>query len=430
MADKRSFGLGVATFLLASVGIVTAQTTPVTQSATVTTVGATPPALQSGVTETLTATIAPAKAVTGTAIPITGTVNFYDGVTLLGMAPVASDVATLAGVALASGVSHSITAVYSGDTNWLTSTSSALSLVAIPSSSYMNLTANLSTVPPGEALILTATVTPDSAPPAGAEQHPSGTVVFYDGTSVIGEVQLLPSALSDSSTATLTTQTQPGGQGSFTAAYLGDPSYSPATSAPLSIDVQAFSIAPSTSNPPTNLNIVQGSTGSASFVIASVGGFTGEIQVVCTVPSQDDMTCTPSPQDFVPTSTVTFVVKTFTPAEGGPVVINHPRERVWPGAAGSTALAVLGLFLLPFGRRAGMFMGRSTGRSARRLLILLLLLAGLGGAGIGCNNVTTPMVSSGTPLGVSTLQIVASANVDNTVVSQSIYLTVNVQPAP
>jgi drug/metabolite transporter (DMT)-like permease len=95
---------------------------------------------------------------------------------------------------------------------------------------------------------------------------------------------------------------------------------------------------------------------------------------------------------------------------------------MWPRAVGGTALALLAFFLLPFGRKARIF----TGRSTRRFLVLLLLLVGLGGAGIGCNNVSTPLSSQGTPLGVATLKITASAYVDNTVVSQSTYLTVNV----
>ena len=95
---------------------------------------------------------------------------------------------------------------------------------------------------------------------------------------------------------------------------------------------------------------------------------------------------------------------------------------MWPRAVGGTALALLAFFLLPFGRRARIFSSRST----RRFLVLILLLVGLGGAGIGCNNVNTPLSASGTPLGVATLRITASAYVNNTVVSQSVYLTVNV----
>ena len=56
-----------------------------------------------------------------------------------------------------------------------------------------------------------------------------------------------------------------------------------------------------------------------------------------------------------------------------------------------------------------------------------LLLVGLGGVGLGCSSVTGAN-GTGTPLGVATLKITASANIDNTVVSHSVYLTVNVIP--
>jgi len=65
----------------------------------------------------------------------------------------------------------------------------------------------------------------------------------------------------------------------------------------------------------------------------------------------------------------------------------------------------------------------------RSLLVAGLLLAGVGAAGMGCStSVTTPPVNNGTPLGVATLRITGTAYVDNTVVSHSVYLTVNVIP--
>jgi hypothetical protein len=63
-------------------------------------------------------------------------------------------------------------------------------------------------------------------------------------------------------------------------------------------------------------------------------------------------------------------------------------------------------------------------------MVLVLLLAGLGGAGIGCSSTTlnTGGGNTGTPLGQTTLKITGASNVDNTVVSHSVYLTVNVLP--
>jgi hypothetical protein len=56
-----------------------------------------------------------------------------------------------------------------------------------------------------------------------------------------------------------------------------------------------------------------------------------------------------------------------------------------------------------------------------------LLLVGLGASGVGCSSVAG-VNGTGTPLGVATIKITASANVDNTVVSHSVFLSVNVIP--
>ena len=130
------------------------------------------------------------------------------------------------------------------------------------------------------------------------------------------------------------------------------------------------------------------------------------------------MTCTPSPQQVTPSAQVTFLVQTFTT---GANAANRKPEPMWPRAAGGTALAMLAFFLLPFGRRARTFAGKST----RRFLVLLLLLVGLGGAGIGCNSITIG-ATTGTPLGQTNLTITATDYVNNTVLSHSTYLTVNV----
>jgi hypothetical protein len=352
-----------------------------------------------------------------------------DGVTQ-GVAPVVAgtpSTATLTLTAPLTAGSHQIVATYSGDTNYAASTSAATIITVAKNPPTVVLTSNLTTVPPGQSLVLTATVTPVVAPAAGAEQNPTGAVVFYNGTTILGTVNLGPSSSGDSSFATLTTQTAPGGGDSIYAVYQGDTLYGSASSNTLAINVQNIVITPAPQNPPTNLNIPQGSQGSVAFNVAALGGFTGPLQIVCSVPSQDDMTCTPSPQDVTAPVNVTFVVQTFTAGQSTntSVVSRNQHPSLWPRVAGSSGLAVLAFFLLPFGRRVRIF---SRGR-ARRLLVLLFLLAGLGGAGIGCGSGGSQLASFGTPLGVATLTVTVSENVDNTVVSQSVYFTVNVIPA-
>lgn len=386
------------------------------KGSTVTNVTASPPTLTPNTPEALTATVLPASSVTGVTAAITGTVAFYDGTTLLGQATVSNNSATLSGVTLADNVSHSITAVYSGDSNWLGSTSALLPLAATTLPDTVVLTSNSSVAQPGAAIVLTATVTPNALPPANGEANPTGTVIFYQGTTVIGTASLTPST-GDSSTATLSIQNLPGGQDALTAYYEGDQYFNSATSNSLSITVQAFSIAPCSTNPATNVNIVQGGAGSACFNITGEGGFNNLVQVICTPPAADNMTCTASPQQLTPPGTVTFVVQTYTTPLAGATAERNP---TWPRAAGGAALAGLIFFLLPFGRRARTMLRLSS----RRALILLLLLVGLGGAGMGCGS-NTP-APYGTPLGVATIQVTAMAYEDSPVVSQSVYFTVNV----
>jgi subtilase family serine protease len=408
----------------------------VTMGVTVTTLTATPSALTAGSASTsviLSAAIAPSTTVAS--VTITGTVKFYDGTTLLGSAAVASNAASLT-VLLSNSVDHSITAIYSGDANWLPSTSMALALPSPLLPDTVTLTANPTNPTPGQAVILTATVTPIALPAATAEQYPTGMVTFYAGTTAIGTALLAPSTSAtslDSAVATLTISTLPGGTDQVTAVYSGDLTYKLETSNVLILTIQNFTITPAASNPATNLNIVQGGAGSVAYVITGTGGFNGLVQVVCSVPTQDDMTCTATPQDVAPPATVTFVVQTFTTGTTPPTStasLSRPwrpggRARSVARVASETALALLGFLLLPFGRRARIFIRSESARKTRRLLVLLLMLGCFAGMGLGCST-SKEVLASGTPLGVATLTITASANVDNTVVSQSVYLTVNV----
>ena len=385
------------------------------------------PALGSSITVTVTTGVASSGPPAGS-VPPSGSVTLTDNDSSVNTVSLTTTggVTSAAFTVPISTTSNSLVASYAGDANYTAATSSPTVITASKATTSVVLTANHTTVAPGQAVIFTATVTPLVAPISGTEQNPSGTVLFYNGTTLLGSAILAAVPSTNSSSATFISSTLPGGSDTITAVYLGDTTNAGATSNPLVILVQGFTLTASPSNPPTNLNITKGGNGTESFVITSVGGFTGLVQVICTVPTQDDMTCVLSPQQVTPTATVTFVIQTYV--TGGPLYAAAGKPRLpgplWPQAAGGAMLAGLVFFLLPCGRRARTFLGKTP----RPLVVLLVLLAGLVGAGIGCSSPSTTVTDIGTPVGVSTLQVTATAYVDNAVVAQSLNFTVNVQP--
>ncbi len=116
----------------------------------------------------------------------TGTVTFYDGTTKLGTGTLAGtpDAATYTTAALAVGA-HSMTAVYSGDTNNGAATSNAVSQTVNPTTTAATVSAAPNPGIADEPIALTATVkvTAGSA-------TPTGTVTFTSGTTTLGTAAL------------------------------------------------------------------------------------------------------------------------------------------------------------------------------------------------------------------------------------------------
>lgn len=404
---------------------VTSEKSPAVLAITPSTVS---PGLGSNIAVTVAAGVAASGPPAGSAPPsgaVTLAVNgtALNPVTLTTTAGVTSAVFTVPIAAK----SNSLVASYAGDINYTGATTNPYVLSASKVATNVVLTSSTATAGPGQTVVLYATVAAAATPPPGDEQNPSGTVVFYNGASYVGSAMLTAEPGSNSSLATLSTQSLAGGSAGLTAVYAGDAVFGGATSNLLGVLVQGFTLTASPNNPPTNLNLTQGATGAESFLVTSVGGYTGAVQVICTVPAQDDMSCQVSPQQVMPTATVTFTVQTY--ATGGPAYAALGRPllpgRRGPQAAGDAMLAALVFFLLPLGRRARTLLREGP----RRLVVLLLLLAGLLGTGMGCSGTTASMASnSGTPLGVATLEVTATAYVNNAVAAQNIYFTVNVQP--
>ena len=138
-----------------------------------------------------------------------GTVQFFDGSTLLGTATVnAAGVAVYNVSSLLVG-QHNIVAVYSGDANNGASTSTSVTQIIQPIT-IVGLTSDHNPSSTGASLTFTAGV-------SGANTIPTGTVTFKDGSSIIGV-----SSLNGAGVATLTTSALSAGTHLITAAYAGD----------------------------------------------------------------------------------------------------------------------------------------------------------------------------------------------------------------
>lgn len=164
-----------------------------------------------------TATVQVTTSSTVTAIP-TGTVSLATGTTSLGTATLSGGSATLQfGSALNPGT-YPVIATYSGDTNFLPSTSAAapLAVNGLPTA----ITLTFATTSPQVSLPDLFTVTVTHATGATA---PSGTVSFYDGTKLLAAIALPSSGVATYS-ATLTYGAHP-----ISAVYSGDSLFNPSS---------------------------------------------------------------------------------------------------------------------------------------------------------------------------------------------------------
>ena len=205
--------------------------------------------------------------VAGSTGAATGSVTFRDGATALCSAvTLTGGAASCSTSTLASGT-HSITAQYSGDTNYNAATSGAVSQVVnaktTPSISLAS-SANPSTT--GDSVTFTSNVT-------GTTGAATGTVTFRDGATALCSAVALASGSATCSTAALST-----GVHSITAAYSGDAIYNAVTSSALSQTVNAPKVAPSvTLTSSANPSTAGQSVTFTSTVTGSAGAATGTI---------------------------------------------------------------------------------------------------------------------------------------------------------
>jgi hypothetical protein len=192
-----------------------------------------------------------------------GTMNFYSGSTLIGSGTVnASGVAIVETSNLAAGA-DSITAVYSGNVIFATSTSSAL-LETVSKAALTTTTTSLSASPTqttlGQQVVVTATVSPA---PTGS---PSGTVNFYNGTTLLATISANASGV-----ATFSTTSLPVGTNNLTAVYSGNAGFAASTSASVPVTVLSTTTF-ALSAPQTPFTLTSGGSVNVSVTVSPVGG--------------------------------------------------------------------------------------------------------------------------------------------------------------
>ena len=162
---------------------------------------------------------------------------------------------------------HTVTAAYSGDSNYLGSTSGALSVTVQQATATVAVASSLNPSVYGQGVTFTATVTGDGTPLSG------GAVTVLDGGTAIGTCTL------SGTSCTVSTNLLPVGSDSITAAYTGDPNYSSATSPVLTQVVQSAPVTiavASSANPAT-----YGDTVTLTFTVTGAGAIpSGTVTVV------------------------------------------------------------------------------------------------------------------------------------------------------
>lgn len=383
-----------------------------------TTVTVTPAAPQAGQPVSLTATIVNSGNATGT-YTYSGAVSFFDSGKLIATAPVGTNQATTT-TALSGLHAHNITAIYSGDSNWNTSSSGPIAVLPTILPDSLTLSTNVAglTSLAGANIVLTGSVATTVVYRAG----PTGTITFFD-TFNNAVVQLgNPSALvANGPYASIgivtSTGLQPGVHRIY-AQYSGDDSYAPTISPVLTLSLSDFNLTMS----PATMTVSQGKSAQGSLLLGASGGFSGNVGLGCTPPGSSEAICSISPSSIAVGQSATITITTTAPRS----VSSGQQARAVDGWSCATGITFATLFFFLSPRR----------RPLASLVLVLLavsLTANLG-CGIGVTTTAAPVSGTGsnpadpgTPLGTQNYTITAAGSDGVNTVRHTVQYQVTVQ---
>jgi hypothetical protein len=261
---------------------------------------------------------------------------------------------------------NTLTATFSPtDTTDYTTSTASVTLNVTPSTPLLSLASSVNPVFTSNPVTFTATLTV----PATA---PTGTVSFYDGTTLLG------SGVVTAGVATFSMPAPATGIHSITAVYSGDSNYTAATSPVLSEIVQDFTLALSGGS--SNVNVSLGGQADYPLIITPVGGTTLPAVVNMSLTGlPTGMTAVFTPQVIAAGSSATNV--TLQVLLPGKSAMQPPRSPF----GGRSLPVALGLTLLPLAGRL-----RNSAHRFRKMAVLALASAALATGLTGCQVSITP----------------------------------------
>jgi hypothetical protein len=333
---------------------------------------------------TITATVA-----NGGGPAATGTVTFsQDGAVVSQPTVSAAGTATLQLASLPAGT-HSFVASYSGDAVDLPSTSTPLSEVVQLRPTTDVLTTSATSLTGGQQLTLISVVKWTGA------TTPTGSVTFFTGTSSLATAHL------DATGVATVTVLLSGTSANLSSTYSGDAIYANSTSGTVLVTIGPapdFTMNAS----PGNFTLVSKQHEIVTLTIGSMKEFTDTLSLGCLGLPQA-ATCSFSSDQMLlkpgATQSVTVTVDT-----GNPLLAGSQARNEAPGGLPGTGSKLVLACLLPGGLLLGLLGVRFRREKRFGGLLLLLILAGLSTAVIGCGTVN----EVGTPAGTYTFSVSAT----------------------
>jgi hypothetical protein len=265
---------------------------------------------------------------------------------------------------LASGT-YTINVTYSGDSNYLaTSTPATIQFTIGQATPTVSLASTVNPAIVTSAVTFMATV-------ASSSGTPTGTVSFLDGTTLLGAATLSGGA------AAFTTSSLAAGTHTITAVYAGDANFASVTSGPVTEVVQDFSLSPPSGASSPTQTVLPGGIASYSLVFGPISGTTYPNPVTLSVSGlPPGATATLTPSTIPAASPLTNVTLTIQLPQTTARLLNQRMP-----------LVVWAVLLLPFAGR----LRRAAKRMPRTWPGLLLAAAALAvGAGVsGCGSTSS-----------------------------------------